>query len=161
MTTRSHSIALIYASFERTNWYDAMTIFSWIKGLKFPFLVCSLNDFDSSMVDERKNLSWSSWLHCFRRFAGAMMRILLFRSAHFWERRIHASIVFPSHTSSASIAHLDSGDWNAKRAASTWCGLRSTWASKSEAENLSRLFDGLRFESSWAKYLAWYLVNTM
>lgn len=130
-----------------------------MKGLKFHFFVFSLNDFDSRMVEVRKNLSWSSWFHCFLRFAGAMMRIFLFLSAHFWERRIHASIVFPSHTSSARIAHFDNGDWNAKRAASTWCGLRSTCASKSEAVNLSRLFDGLRFESSWAKYFAWYFVK--
>jgi len=36
-----------------------------------------------------------------------------------------ASIVFPSPTSSARIAPLESGERKAKSAASNWCGFRS------------------------------------
>ena len=50
----------------------------------------------SRMADGRKNLSASSWPHCFRRLAGTMTSSRRFRSAHFWAISSPASIVFPS-----------------------------------------------------------------
>jgi len=64
-------------------------------------------------------------------------------------------MVFPSPTSSARSAPRDSGERNAKSAASIWCGLRSTVAFGSEEPSFSRLSEGLRRRSRWAKYLEW------
>jgi hypothetical protein len=47
----------------------------------------------------------------------------------------------------------------AKRAASTWWGLRSTWALATAPASLSTLSDAQRLVSSWAKYRAWYEVK--
>lgn len=44
---------------------------------------------------------------------------------------------FPNPTSSARITPLEKGDWNAKRAAITWWGFRSTRASDKTPVNLS------------------------
>jgi hypothetical protein len=46
-------------------------------------------------------------------------------------------------------------DRKAKRAASTWCGLRSTWASAKAAVRLSIDAELERLVSSWAKCRAW------
>ena len=45
-------------------------------------------------------------------------------------------MVLPKPTSSANIAPFDRGDLNANKAASTWCGVKSTCASWSEAVSL-------------------------
>ena len=50
---------------------------------------------------------------------------------------------------------FESGDWNAKSAASTWCGLRSTCASTKALVSFSILLDGQRLVSSWAKYFGY------
>ena len=141
------------------NWYELITIESWLKGLKFFFLISSLKFLFSRIIESKKNLSKSSWFHCFRRFAGQMIKILFFFSAHFWEINKPASIVFPKPTSSARIAPLERGDLKAKRAASIWWGLRSTWASNKVVANFSKLLEAHFLVSWWAKYLAWYLVN--
>lgn len=132
---------------------------SWLNGLRFPDLIISLKDFFSMMSDGRKNFSESSVVHCFRRFAGTISNIFCFFSAHFWAITIPASIVLPSPTSSARIAPFESGERNAKRAASIWWGLISTWAFASVAENFSTVSEDLRRVSSYARTRAWYLVT--
>lgn len=132
---------------------------SWWKGLRFPVLIISLNDFFSIIMDGRKNFSESSSVHCFLKFAGTIRSIFCFFSAHFWAITIPASIVLPSHTSSANIAPFESGDLNAKRAASIWCGFISTCAFAKVSENFSTVSEDLLSVSSWARMRAWYLVR--
>ena len=160
MTTRSQGTCLRYAHFELENWYDVMiTWASWLNGLRFPDLIISLKDFFSMISDGRKNFSESSVVHCFRRFAGTIRSIFCFFSAHFWAITIPASIVFPSQTSSAKIAPFESGERKAKRAASIWWGLISTWAFASVSENFSTVSEDLRRVSSCARMRAWYFVR--
>ena len=64
----------------------------------------------------------------FRSAAGRMSRMRRRRSAHRWAITMPGSIVFPRPTSSARMAPFASGERIAHRAASTWCGLRSTLA---------------------------------
>ena len=53
-------------------------------------------------------------------------------------------MVYPSPTSSARRAPWDSGERNAKKAASIWWGFRSTVAFSSDEPSFSRLSEGLR-----------------
>ena len=115
----------------------------------------------SKMTDGRKNLSASSWLHCFRKLAGTMTRMRRLPSAQLWSIKSPASMVLPKPTSSARMAPRESGLRKAKSAASIWCGLRSTWASDSTAVSFSTLSEAQRRVNSWAMYLAWYCVSFM
>ena len=71
-----------------------MTAFCW-KGLRLPARMVSLNVRASKMTDGRKNLSASSWLHCFRKLAGTMTRMRRFPSAQLWSIKSPASMVLP------------------------------------------------------------------
>ena len=95
-------------------------ILGWSNGLRLPLFIDSLNVLVSMIADGRKNLSASSWPHCLRRLAGQMTSKWRRRSAQRWESRMPASMVLPRPTSSARIAPRESGDRNAKSAASTW-----------------------------------------
>ena len=64
------------------------------------------------------NLSINSVLHCFLNAAGQTIIIFRLPIAQYWQMTKPASIVFPKPTSSAKTIPLDSGDLNAKRAAS-------------------------------------------
>src|ERR1019366_8802116 len=81
-------------------------------------------------------------------------------SAQNWHSTMPASIVFPRPPSSARITPFESGDSRANTAASIWCGLRSTAASKRDMESRSMPLAALRVRSC-AKYLAWYGVSVI
>ena len=122
--------------------------------------MASLKLLASRIVDGRWNLSVNSCDHCLRRLAGRMISSLRRRSAQSWDSRRPASMVLPNPTSSARITPLEKGLRRAKRAASTWCGFRSTWASESADDNRPVSSSADRRVRSWAKSLAWYGENT-
>ncbi len=68
-------------------------------------------------------------------------------------------MVLPSPTSSARIAPLESGELKAKRAASIWCGFKSTAAFNSDAFNFCSSFEEHFLVSSQAQYFEWYFVK--
>lgn len=75
--------------------------------------------FDSKITDGNANFSSNSIIHCLRKWAGTITKILLFFSDHFCAINIPTLIVLPRPTSSARIAPFENGDLNAKTAAST------------------------------------------
>ena len=96
----------------------------------------------SRMAVGRLNFSSNSRLHCLRMEAGQMTSKRRRRSAQSWQRTRPASMVLPRPTSSASRTPLLRGDFRANRAASIWCGFRSTVALNKEAERRSTSAEG-------------------
>jgi hypothetical protein len=65
------------------------------------------------------------------------------------------SIVLPRPTSSARIKPFDSGERSAARAASTWCGLRSTRAEARDCDNRDRSSPPPRKVKAVAQWRLW------
>ena len=121
-----------------------MTILSVANGLRLPLSTIASKLRFSNIVDSSENLSCNSLDHCFRKLAGQMISRLRLCSAQCCDKIIPASMVFPRPTSSARIAPLESGDLKANRAASIWCGVKSTCASCNDAVSLSMSLAGKR-----------------
>ena len=92
------------------------------------------------------NFSCISWCHCLRRFAGVMIKIRRFRSAHFCESAIPPRWFFPGQLR-LLIGRLWRAELVANSAASTWCGFRSTCASSSAPASFSTLSEAQRLVS--------------
>ena len=108
----------------------------------------------SKIKESIKNLSLNSPCHCLRMEAGVMHKILRLFSAHSWLMTRPASIVLPRPTSSAKIAPLESGFWNANKAASIWCGVKSMVELRTERPNFVTELAGFFKVNNWAKYCA-------
>ena len=71
--------------------------------------------------------------------AGQTTIIFRLPIAQYWHSTNPASMVFPKPTSSARIMPLESGERNANKAASIWCGFISTAAFNNDCDKLSIL----------------------
>ena len=155
---RSHGTMDSSSALRAANWYEQTITASLSagrsKGFETPALIAALNDFVSRITAGRKNLSASSCTHCLRRLAGTTTMTRRRRLAQRCVRTSPASIVLPRPTSSARMTPLENGERNAKSAASTWWGLRSTWASSSALPMRAESPTGWRRRNSRAKSFA-------
>src|SRR3989338_8409563 len=131
-----------------------MTMAFWPRGER-PFFNALRQVLASSTTAGRLNFSSISIAHCLRKEAGQITNNRRLRSDQYWHRTIPASIVLPNPTSSASKTPLDNGDFNANKAASIWCGFRSTLASNRDCDRRPTSLAPCRRVSSCAKYFAW------